>query len=126
MIQWNEVDFLVHEEYREEASLFTINQICCWLNITQFVIFMTIEIFVLWKIRFTLDRSAVVTLSVYSLALLMRLLNWSVYLFTGRVPEERAGNIAVYMIDLLSSILIWATLYYFIFEMHIVRDKLQA
>ena len=48
------------------------------------------------------------------------------YLQTGRIPETSDENEVVYLIDLLASIMIWIVLYYFIFEMRIVKDKLDS
>lgn len=99
---------------------------CCWVNIGQFAVFFLLSLFVVFKVRFTLDRSAVVTLSAFNLSMLIRTFNWALYLKTNLVPEEHIGNIIASMVDMMASILIWATLYYFVFEMRIVRDKLLA
>ena len=66
------------------------------------------------------------TLMTYTVSLLMRLLNWVAFLKSGRVPENMNGNVVVYMVDLVASMLIWLVLYYFLFEMRIVRDKLAS
>ena len=72
-----------------------------------------------------LDRSAIVTLTTYTGCLLLRFLNWIQYLRTGRNPEEIENTIE-YTVDLVASIFIWSVLYFFIFEMRIVRDKLSS
>lgn len=72
-----------------------------------------------------LDRSAIVTLTTYTGCLLLRFLNWIQYLRTGRSPEEIENTIE-YTVDLVASIFIWSVLYFFIFEMRIVRDKLSC
>lgn len=72
-----------------------------------------------------LDRSAIVTLMTYTGCLLLRFLNWIQYLRTGRNPEEIENTIE-YTVDLVASIFIWSVLYFFIFEMRIVRDKLSC
>ncbi len=85
--------------------------------------------FVLIKIRGSrsVDQSAWVTLSVYSVSILCRGVTWILYFKTGRVPEdETAGNAIIDEVDLVASIIIWLVLYYFIFEMRIVQDKLQS
>jgi hypothetical protein len=42
-------------------------------------------------------------------------------------PEDEVkGNAALISIDLAASILIWLVLYYFVFEMRIVKDKLES
>jgi hypothetical protein len=78
---------------------------------------------VFWKIRLTIDPSAIATLGVYTVSMVMRMITWSLYLSTNEIPENK-DNVAVSMIDLLASMLIWIILYYFIFEMRIVKDKL--
>jgi len=57
--------------------------------------------------------------------MLARFINWVYYLSNGKVPEEETEvNIGVAMIDMIASIVVWLVLYYFIFEMNIVKDKL--
>ncbi len=76
-------------------------------------------------IRLTADRSAWVTLLCYTLCMLARFIDWVYYLSNGQVPEEETSvNIGVAMIDMTASIVVWLVLYYFIFEMNIVKDKL--
>jgi hypothetical protein len=54
-----------------------------------------------------------------------RFINWVHFLYNGNVPEDETHeNLVVAMIDMLASIVIWLVLYFFIFEMKIVKDKL--
>jgi hypothetical protein len=57
--------------------------------------------------------------------MLARFINWVFYLQDGKAPEEETeANIVVANMDLLASILVWLILYFFIFEMEIVKNKL--
>ena len=57
--------------------------------------------------------------------MLARFIIWVFYLQDGKAPElETEANIVVANMDLLASILIWLILYFFIFEMEIVKNKL--
>lgn len=59
--------------------------------------------------------------------MLARFINWVSYLHNGRVPENEINeNIINSMVDMLASIVIWLVLYFFIFEMRIVKDKLDS
>lgn len=109
----------------QNKALELLEDVACAFNILHFVIFIIIEVFVMFKIHFTSDKSTLVTLFVFTISLLMRFIIWILYLKNGLIPEdEDPGNQIIYMLDLLASIIIWAVLYYFIFEMRIVKDKL--
>jgi len=57
--------------------------------------------------------------------MMARFINWVHFLYIGNVPEDETHeNIVIAMIDMLASIVIWLVLYFFIFEMKIVKDKL--
>ena len=76
-------------------------------------------------IRVTADNSAWITLGCYTLCMLARFINWVFYLSNGNVPEDETEvNIGVAMVDMIASIVVWLVLYFFIFEMNIVKDKL--
>jgi len=86
---------------------------------------MILQAFVLYRIRFTLDISAIVTLTCYSLIMLCRTILWVMFIYTGLAPDEEGeGKAAINLIDLAGYIVIWLVLYFFIFEMRIVQDKL--
>lgn len=98
-------------------------------NLAIFGLYVASLLFVMIKIRGSrsVDQSAWVTLSVYSVSILCRGITWILYFKTGKVPEdESVGNALVVETDFAASILIWLVLYYFIFEMRIVQDKLQS
>jgi hypothetical protein len=49
------------------------------------------------------------------------------FIYTGLAPDEEGeGKAAINLIDLAGYIVIWLVLYFFIFEMRIVQDKLQS
>ena len=99
------------------------------VNLGILVVYAASLIFVMVKIRGSrsVDQSAWVTLSVYTASILCRGVTWILYFKTGRVPEnEKVGNALIAEVDLAASIIIWLVLYYFIFEMRIVQDKLQS
>ena len=86
---------------------------------------MILQAIILTRIRFTLDVSAIVTLSCYSLIITCRAVLWFIYIFTNLAPDEEGeGKAAVNLIDLAGYIMIWLVLYFFIFEMRIVQNKL--
>jgi hypothetical protein len=62
----------------------------------------------------------------FTVSLIARCLNWVMYLasLTQSTPEQLFQNSPIYMVDLAASIIVWAVLYYFVFEMKIVRDKI--
>ena len=111
----------------EPDTISKINRVACYLNLSIFALFLVVESYVMCKIKKTVDRSALVTLVVYTISLLCRVYNWIIYLINGMVPENEAkGNAAIITIDLIASIMIWLVLYYFVFEMRIVKDKLES
>jgi hypothetical protein len=98
-------------------------------NLAIFGLYVASLLFVMIKIRGSqsVDQSAWVTLSVYSVSILCRGITWILYFKTGKVPEdESVGNVLAVEADFAASIMIWLVLYYFIFEMRIVQDKLQS
>lgn len=110
-----------------DSSLQLLEDICSFFNIAHFGIFLLLEIAALWMgvIRLTADRSAWITLGCYTLCMLARFINWVYYLNNGKVPEDETNvNIVIAMVDMIASIVIWLVLYFFIFEMNIVKDKL--
>jgi di/tricarboxylate transporter len=49
------------------------------------------------------------------------------YIYTGQSSDEEGeGKAMINLIDLAGCIVIWLVLYFFIFEMRIVKDKLQS
>jgi hypothetical protein len=78
------------KDENKDPSVLLLEDICAYVNIGQFGIFLILEISALWMgaIRLTADRSAWVTLGCYTLCMLARFINWVYYLSNGKVPEE--------------------------------------
>ena len=65
-----------------------IHKIALYLNLSFFGVYMILQAIVLYRVRFTLDVSAIVTLSCYSLIMLCRTILWIMYIYTGQSPDE--------------------------------------
>ena len=111
----------------DEKIITDLEDIAMYLNFIIFGVYMILQLFVLYRIRMTLDLSALVTLTCYSITIICRFAIWLMYKINGRAPDmEGEGKAAINLIDLASCIVIWLVLYFFIFEMRIVQDKLQS
>ena len=110
-----------------EDSLKSLNNVCCFFNLTMFGTLVVSSFYVLYKIKLDIDRPALFTLCVYAFSSLLQTVTWIQYLYTGRTPEdESVGNIIFLFIQVLSSILIWLILYFFIYELKLIQVKLEG
>jgi hypothetical protein len=68
----------------QHSLIKNLENFACILNLGIFGIFLFAQIFVLYKINLrTLDKTAILTLSLYSLSILARFSLWIQYVITG-------------------------------------------
>ncbi len=96
-----------------------IDQVSCVVNIVALPVFAVCALIVVCKIK--MDRSALLIILGYAGSLIMRFIIWVLYI-VGRKDDSKVLS----LIDLVACILIWTVLYYFIFEMRVVWDKVAS
>ena len=88
----------------------TINQIAFYTDILIFGILLSVELLVLIKLKFKIDRSGLLTLLLHMLVSMFRVVRSQL--------EYLQGLIVV------TAIMIWISLHYFTFEMQLIKIKL--
>lgn len=95
-----------------------MSDITYYINILIFVSVTVVAVYLLSVRRLKLDPSALITLSLYFIAMLLRFLH-SMLMFSMDAPECIGINLSCHS-------LISMTMYYFVFEMQRIKDQLTA
>lgn len=100
---------------------------CLLLNLLFFLVFLGLEIYVLVKIKFKLEVSGIVTLSLYTLCLGIKVVQWMTYATdTGSDGTDRTQRVIFKTLNSCTERLKWFILYFFVFEMKEVKIKLMS
>jgi hypothetical protein len=101
---------------------------CLLVNAFNFLTLIGIGTYVLVKIRFRLDISAVITLALYTLCISMRTSQWVIFVIRDHRPDQSTPYM-VFALSVVNSIaerIKWFIMYFFILEMQEVKIKLES
>jgi hypothetical protein len=92
----------------------TVRNIALYSDIAIFVILLSCETFIFIKLRFNVDKSGIITLVLYLLISILRLISSAVW-------ELSFGPLFLLGVNLA-----WITLHYFTYEMWIIQTALTS
>lgn len=88
------------------------------------VLTLSVAIVVCWKIRCRLEKWAIFIIANYLISSVLRVISWALYVSSSDEDEDVEHFID--LIDEIAVILTWTMLYFFIFEMKDLKDKLES
>lgn len=120
---------LKDEQKPIEQGMTTLDTICAVESYIILSLLILIQTVVFCKIKCRVEKLGIFILATYSISSITHCINWFLYTMKQNQTSNDFQLLMEYIIDMIDEIpviLTWTMLYYFIFEMKDLRDKLEC
>ena len=105
------------------TSIFTASK---YMTTVFFIVLLTLEILAIKKIKISnFDKSALVIMKAYSLCMLTKAISLYILDYESSINDALAFKI-VNLLNMITDMIVWAILFYFVFEMRAVYDLVSS